>query len=268
MWLVNPEVLQCAELADGWLTWLGSLLLIDYDKSLNNNSEYSWRYLEWLWKTITGTGNNIIDAAQRTTEKWGDTRRRARFKTNKQVAHRSRGVEATVQTRTRLVVLIGIIAFAAYDGYGNGRPFDSDSVMLHVDNCASACLTNNIGDFVRAPTLVKGRVKGIGGSNVLVVAIGTIKWTFDDDEGKSHSFLIPGSLYVPSSPARLFSPQHWAQCQDDHKPKRDGTWQAKLSDHVFLNWGQRKYKRKIRTTRPTYRPSGRHQGANSTERTK
>jgi hypothetical protein len=52
-------------------------------------------------------------------------------------------------------------------------------------------------------------------------------------------------VYIPSSPARLFSPPHWAQCQDDHKPMRDGTWQATLSDHVFLNWGQRNYKRNI-----------------------
>jgi hypothetical protein len=224
MWLISPEVLQCAELASGWLTLLASLLLIDCDKSLERNGEYNWRYLKWLWKAISNAGSSLLNAAQQTTDKWGDTRRRARFKTNKQVAHRSNGVASAVRTRARIVVLTGIIAFTAFHGYGQGNNFDSDAVLLHVDNCASRCVTNNIGDFVRAPTTVSGRVKGIGGTKVLVVAIGTIKWTFDDNDGNTHSFLIPGSLYIPTSPARIFSPQHWAQCQRDHKPTKDGTW--------------------------------------------
>ena len=227
-----------------------ALCLID-SKSLENKSEYNWRYLNWLWEQIGAAGDKMVDTAQRTTEKWGDTRRRAKFKTNKfktnvQIAHRSRGVESRIRSKWRRVGLAGVVAFAAAHGAGDGTSsFDSDSVELHVDNCASRCLTNNIGDFVRPPTLVSGRVNGIGGNKVLVVAVGTIKWTFDDDSGKSHTFLIPGSLYVPSSPARLFSPQHWAQCQADHKPMKDGTWQATLSDHVFLNWGQRKYMKRI-----------------------
>jgi hypothetical protein len=40
-----------------------------------------------------------------------------------------------------------------------------------------------------------------------VKAVGTIRWAFDDDDGISHTFLIPGSLKIPDSPARIFSPQ-------------------------------------------------------------
>ena len=62
-----------------------------------------------------------------------------------------------------------------------------------------------------APQKVIGWVKGMGGDRVAVSAVGTIRWTFDDDAGVSHALLIPGWLYIPDSPARLFSPQHWAQ---------------------------------------------------------
>ena len=72
-----------------------------------------------------------------------------------------------------------------------------------------------------------------------------VRWQFDNDTGKSHTFLIPGALYVPQSPARLFSPQHWAQTSDDHAPKRDGTWQKTLSDRIILVWGQEQYRREV-----------------------
>jgi hypothetical protein len=44
---------------------------------------------------------------------------------------------------------------------------------------------------------------------------GTLKWIFEDDEGKAHTFLLPGSLYTPDIPVRLLSPQHWAQHNRD-----------------------------------------------------
>ena len=123
--------------------------------------------------------------------------------------------------------------------------FDSDSVVIHVDNCASRCITNSLTDFVRPPQKVIGRVKGMGGDKVAVAAVGTIRWTFDDDDGMSHAFVIPGSLYIPESPARLFSPQHWAQERKDNVPKKNGTWQATFADHVMLVWGQEAYRKRI-----------------------
>ena len=80
-------------------------------------------------------------------------------------------------------------------------------------------------------------MKGFDGNKkVAVSVVGTIKWDFEDKNGTAHSFLIPGSLCIPSDPAKLFSPQHWAQEQKDHYPARDGTWCATFSDHVLLEW--------------------------------
>ncbi len=138
-----------------------------------------------------------------------------------------------------------VVCLLATSGQAKSTRFDSDSVTIHVDNCASRCITNSISDFVKAPQKVIGRVKGMGGDKVAVAAVGTIRWTFDDDDGLSHTFLIPGSLYIPESPARLFSPQHWAQERKDHVPERNGTWQATFADHVMLVWGQRRFKKTI-----------------------
>jgi hypothetical protein len=85
----------------------------------------------------------------------------------------------------------------------------------------------------------------MGGDNVAVKAVGTIRWTFDDDDEVSHAFLIPGSLYIPDYPARLFLPQHWAQERKDNVPQKNGTWQATFADHVMLVWGQQKYRKWI-----------------------
>ena len=85
----------------------------------------------------------------------------------------------------------------------------------------------------------------MGGDNVAVTAVGTIRWSFDDDNGMTHTFLIPGSLYIPSSPARLFSPQHWAQERKDDHPNENGTYQATFADHVKLVWGQQRFSRRI-----------------------
>ena len=85
----------------------------------------------------------------------------------------------------------------------------------------------------------------MGGDHVAVSGVGTLRWAIDDENGVKHIFMIPGSLYIPDSPARLFSPQHWAQERKDNTPIRDGTWQATFADHVLLVWGQQKYRKKI-----------------------
>ncbi len=91
---------------------------------------------------------------------------------------------------------------------------------------------------MRAPQQVVGRVKGMGGDKVAVRAVETIRWTVDNDDGDPHLFVIPGSLYIPDSPARLFLPQHWA-------PTINGTWHATFADHVMHVWGQQKYRKRI-----------------------
>ncbi|KAI2496817.1 hypothetical protein MHU86_17696 [Fragilaria crotonensis] len=151
-----------------------------------------------------------------------------------------RNIQTSAWHRTAATVCL-----VATAGTATGARFDSDSVIIHVDNCASRCISNSLADFVKPPQKVIGRIKGMGGDKVAVTGIGMIRWTIDDDMGTAHSFVIPGSLYIPDSPARLFSPQHWAQERKDDYPERNGSWQATFSDHVMLVWGQKKFSKKI-----------------------
>jgi hypothetical protein len=89
--------------------------------------------------------------------------------------------------------------------------FDADLKRIRINNCASYSISNDVSDLVR----------GIGGS-INDVKTGTIRWNIEDDQGQGHGIVLPGSLYIPSSPSKLLSPQHWAQVAQDHVPKQMG----------------------------------------------
>ena len=126
------------------------------------------------------------------------------------------------------------------------RPQHSTQTQSPRCTWISAPVTHSIHNFVTPPWQVNGRARGMGGNKVAVTAVSTIRWSFNDNNGMTHSCLIPGSLYIPSSPARLFSPQHRAQeGKDNYRPQKNGTWQATYADHVELVWGQRVYRRQI-----------------------
>jgi len=122
--------------------------------------------------------------------------------------------------------------------------FDTDAVPVKIDNCASACMTNSLNDFVEPPKRINVPIGGIGGP-VQATHKGTLRWTFDDDQGRPHTFLIPNSYYTPDTPYRLLSPQHWAREANDHYPQRHGTFCTTLDDHIELFWQQRRYRRTI-----------------------
>jgi hypothetical protein len=122
--------------------------------------------------------------------------------------------------------------------------FDGDSYEIMVDNCCSACITNQASDFVGTPTPIQSRVKGIGGP-LMVTAKGTIKWSFEDDQGRKHTFLIPGSYLAPGAPGRLLSPQHWSKVTGSNTRDTKGTWQATYDDKVVLHWNENTAQRTV-----------------------
>ena len=91
--------------------------------------------------------------------------------------------------------------------------FDTDSNELYIDNCATACITNNPNDCHTPPHRIQRRIKGIGGTFEAEVYETTIRWDLEDDDGVTETHIIPRSFYIPNAPHHLFSPQHWAQHQ-------------------------------------------------------
>ena len=92
----------------------------------------------------------------------------------------------------------------------NTYRFDSDSFRIGVDNQSSYSISNNLDDFITPPLPMKAKLLGINGVSP-IMGRGTVRWHIDDDDGLTHPITLPNTLYVPSSPMCLLSPQHWAQ---------------------------------------------------------
>jgi hypothetical protein len=116
--------------------------------------------------------------------------------------------------------LPAILALSAKQSEKNKPAFQFDSVskIISIDNCASYCISNDQKDIQDHLRHINKQVKGIGGI-IKEVMTGTIVWYLEDDIGKVHTQVIPGSLYIPQAPSRLFSPQHWAQVQNERENK-------------------------------------------------
>ena len=74
----------------------------------------------------------------------------------------------------------------------SGRQFYSDSRTLVIDDGASACITNDKGDFIEPPTKVNRKVRGIKG-HAKATHRGTIKWHVEDDTSLTHVMIIMGA---------------------------------------------------------------------------
>ena len=130
---------------------------------------------------------------------------------------------------------------------GTDHSYDSDSYQLGIDNHASYSMTNNQADFIDTPVKVRVRIKGING-NVVSALRGTVKWSIEDDDGVSHTLIIPGTYYLPMLPLRLLSPQHLAQALRPQETMRDGTYCLTFANRLQMVWQDRKYTRTVPLT--------------------
>jgi hypothetical protein len=105
-------------------------------------------------------------------------------------------------------------------------------------------VTNSISDFIGKPTTIKANINGIGGL-IRITHKGTVRWPIEDDLGAVHIFRIPNTLYAPSAPSRMFSPQHWSQASQDNQSASKGTWCATYDDKVVLHWKGNKHTRTV-----------------------
>ena len=116
--------------------------------------------------------------------------------------------------------------------------FDTDSKPIGVDNRCSACISHDINDFIDPPRESPRKIKGFGGTTHANIRVGTIKWSWCDDDGKRHSFIIPNSYYVPHGRVRLLSPQHWAKAQTKGTRDKRGTGETTTSKECTLYWNK------------------------------
>ena len=87
-----------------------------------------------------------------------------------------------------------------------------------LDDGASACITNDKGDFIEPPTKVNRKVRGSKG-HAKATHRGMIKWHVENDAGLIHIMIIRGAYLIPEVATWILSPQHFAQQAGDHYPK-------------------------------------------------
>ena len=88
--------------------------------------------------------------------------------------------------------------------------FDTDSILVGADVCASATLCQFKHLFTDLVPVEGMFLKGVAGK-IPVVAKGTLHLTFHDDQGESHTFSVRDSYYVPELQMTLLCPQQWAK---------------------------------------------------------
>ena len=142
-----------------------------------------------------------------------------------------------------------VVAMSATGAYGdpvykNTAPFDTDSNKIGIDNRASACISLEIRDFIRPLQDCRKIIAGVGGTRLTDVKKGTIQWTWTDDQGRPHKFLIHDSYFVPSANVRLLSPQHWARCIPGQR--EGGTGCTTIQTTTMLFWNDHKYIKTIK----------------------
>lgn len=87
--------------------------------------------------------------------------------------------------------------------------------MIGIDNRASGCFSHEVSNFVGQLRECNRVVKGFGASSTSNIKMGTLKWSWLDDDGKIHTHLIPNSYYSKAGGVRLLSPQYFSQTTKD-----------------------------------------------------
>jgi len=92
--------------------------------------------------------------------------------------------------------------------------FSPGSSPISIDTGASCYISNNKEDFINI-TPSTATLSGIA-QGLPIHGTGTLQWTLLNYECKEVTLHIPNSMYIPSIPMNLLSPQHLAQ--ETYKP--------------------------------------------------
>ena len=112
--------------------------------------------------------------------------------------------------------------------------FGTQPFRLCVDNHSSYCISKKRTELPKGIVLFDAKVSSIR-SSVTVRHKGKVQWFWEDDLGHTTVHDIPGTLFMPDSPDRILSPQHWAQVRAS--PDQDDSAHCITDPHsIRLVW--------------------------------
>ena len=103
-----------------------------------------------------------------------------------------------------------VFSFANGDTEPGPARFDTDSIPVGADVCASATMSKHKHLFIDLTPVEGVFLEGVG-SKVRVEAKGTLHLNFLDNKGEIHTFKIPDSYFIPKLELTLLCPQQWAK---------------------------------------------------------
>ena len=94
--------------------------------------------------------------------------------------------------------------------------WDTDSSSMVCNNSANVHICNNRSMFIgELQSVSNHKVATIGGKGHQPSGIGTVRWTWRDDERKLHEYHIENVLYFPQSPINILSVTAFAKQLND-----------------------------------------------------
>jgi hypothetical protein len=151
----------------------------------------------------------------------------------------------TKHRHRKIITAMSVLAMRANAHTERMTRFDTDSDVIGIDNRCSGCISHVRDDFIDTLRPTTRVIRGFGGSRTMNVSIGTLQWSWDDDNGQSHTFTIPNSYYVPDGHIRLLSPQHWAQSHTKNRQQRTERGEHTNGNECVLYWENGNYKRHV-----------------------
>ena len=113
--------------------------------------------------------------------------------------------------------------------------FDTDSIPVGADVCASATVCPHKHMFTDLEPVDGMTLKGVGG-RIHVAAKGTLHLTFEDDKGETQCFQIADSYYVPDLKMTLLCPQQWAKQREQEFGMDDGAQFVTKGNYARFEW--------------------------------
>ena len=114
-----------------------------------------------------------------------------------------------------------VFSFANADSDPGPARFDTDSIPIGADVCASATMSQHKHLFTNLQPVEGVFLKGVGGK-IRVEAKGTLHLNLQDDKGETQLFQIHDSYLVPELELTLLCPQQWAKQREDEFGLEDG----------------------------------------------
>ena len=132
------------------------------------------------------------------------------------------------------LVLLPTVVAKNYPQQTHKVHFGASQFVIGIDNRSTTSMCNEPSDFIGKLDPVTVRLKSYDDNKTVKMMKGTLKWNWQDDDGRSYSFKLRNSYYDPNGTI-LLSPQHWVS-EVKANYKAGNVFYKGDDKHISLHW--------------------------------